>query len=134
MNKKKLTLEQEATVLFYLEKYHGRQMKGEGKELLYEIYRYWKQDRDSKVCSCLDRDTYKKVTNFINTIDWSEQTKTSPKMQQVLPEQYVEPIEIEEESTQPVDMKEVLEAMNAKIVEDEPKAKKPTKRRTRKKK
>lgn len=113
--KKQLTLEQEVKVLFYLENYRGTQIKGEHKELLYEIYRWWVQDRDSKVCDCLNRDTAKKVDGFIGTIDWSEETKTSPKMQQLLPNKYVEPIpEIEEEeSTQPVevDMEKLAKAI-----------------------
>ena len=134
--KKKLTLEQEALVLFYLENHRGKQIKGEHKEIVYEIYRFFKQDRDSSVCNCLNRDTAKKVDGFINTIDWSEKTKSSPKMKQLLPDLYVEPIEeIEEEvSTQPVDMNEVLKGMNAKVVEEEVELKKPTAKRRRKKK
>lgn len=113
MSKKKLTLEQEALVLFYLENHHGKQMKGETRTMMYDIYRMFKQDRDSSICGCLDRDTFRKVEGFINTIEWSEQTKTSPKMQQVLPNQYVEPIELEEVSTQPVevDMAKVAKAI-----------------------
>ena len=132
----KLTLEQEALVLAYLEYHRGKQMKGETRVMMYDIYRMFKQDRDKDVCSCLDRDTFKKVDGFINSIDWSEETRTSPKMQQVLPEQYVEPIEIEEVSTQPIDMDEVLQGMiKTTIPQDHvSKLKKPTKRRTRKKK
>lgn len=135
MNKKTLTLEQEATVLFYLENHRGKQMKGETRTIMYEIYRYFQQDRDSTICSCLDRDTFRKVDGFINSIEWSEQTKTSDKMKQVLPEQWVEPIQEmeEDESTQPIDMKEVLEGMNAKVIE-EPKPKKTTRKRTTRKK
>ena len=136
MSKKKISLEQEALVLFYLENHRGKQMKGESRDIVYDIYRIFKQDRDSSICGCLDRDTFKKVDSFINTIDWSEQTKTSPKMKQLLPDLYVEPIEeMEEEvSTQPVDMSEVLKGMNAKVVEEEVELKKPTKRRGRPKK
>lgn len=133
MSKKQLSLEQEATVLFYLENYRGKQMKGEARVIMYDIYRYFKQDRDKDVCSCLDRDTFKKVDGFINSIEWSEQTKTSPKMKQVLPQQYVEPIpEMEEEvSTQPIDMSEVLDSMKIRTTipqDDVAKLKKPTKR------
>ncbi len=103
MSKKKLTLEQEASVLHYLEHTRGKQLKGTNRTYLYEVYSMFSNDgRTIKTCSCLDRDTHKKVDNFINTIDWSEGTKTSEKMKQVLPNQYVEPIEIEEEQTQPV--------------------------------
>lgn len=117
MSKKTLTLEQEANILFYLENHRGRQMKGEARTLMYDIYRYFQQDRDGSVCTCLDRDTFRKVDGFINTVDWSEETRTSPKMQQVLPDKYVEPIvemsEELDESTQPVevDMEKVSKAI-----------------------
>lgn len=104
MSKIKLTLEQEAKVLAYLEYHHGRQMKGETRTFMYDIYRWFKQDRDASVCSCLDRDTFKKVEGFINTIDWSEETRSTEKMKQLLPNLYLEPIQIEEESTQPVEV------------------------------
>ena len=134
MSKQKLTLSQEATVLFWIENYRGKQMKGESRVTLYEIYRYFKQDRDKDVCTCLDRDTHKKVEGFINNIDWSEETRTSEKMKQVLPDSYIEPLELEEVSTQPIDMSEVLESMKIRTTipqEDAPKLKKPTAKRGR---
>jgi len=101
--KKKLTIEQEAIVLHYLEYTRGKQLKGANRAYLYDVYTIFSNDgRSVKTCSCLDRDTHRKVDNFINTIEWSEKTKTSQKMKQVLPKQYVEPIEIEEVQTQPV--------------------------------
>ena len=101
--KRKLTIEQEVSVLHYLEHTRGKQLKGTNRTYLYEVYSMFSNDgRSVKTCSCLDRDTHKKVDNFINTIEWSEKTKTSQKMKQVLPKQYVEPIEIEEAETQPV--------------------------------
>jgi len=101
--KRKLTIEQEVSVLHYLEHTRGKQLKGTNRTYLYEVYSMFSNDgRSVKTCSCLDRDTHKKVDNFINTIEWSEKTKTSQKMKQVLPKQYVEPIEIEEVETQPV--------------------------------
>lgn len=131
MSKKQLSLEQEALVLFYLENHRGKQMKGETRTMVYDIYRMFQQDRDASVCSCLDRDTFRKVDGFINNIEWSEQTKTSPKMQQVLPEKYVEPIQefYEEESTQPVevDMEKLAKAI-------EKRKKTTTRKRTPKKK
>ena len=116
---RKLTLEQEASVLFYLENHRGKIMKGETRELMYEIYSYFSKDgRNSKVCSCLDRDTFKKVDGFINVIDWSEETKTSERMKKVLPSRWVEPIKEmeEEESTQPVkvDVKKLQKAIEKK--------------------
>ena len=104
MSKVKLTLEQEAKVLAYLEYHHGKQMKGETRVMMYDIYRIFQQDRDKDVCSCLDRDTFKKVEGFINNIEWSEETRSSEKMKQLLPNLYLEPIQIEEESTQPVEV------------------------------
>ena len=101
--KNKLTLEQEASVLHYLEYTRGKQLKGTNRTYLYEVYNMFSSDgRSVETCSCLDRDTHKKVDNFINTIEWSEKTKSSEKMKQVLPNKYVEAIEIEEEQTQPV--------------------------------
>jgi len=101
--KRKLTIEQEVSVLHYLEHTRGKQLKGTNRTYLYEVYNIFSSDgRSVETCSCLDRDTHKKVDNFINTIEWSEKTKTSQKMKQVLPKQYVEPIEIEEIQTQPV--------------------------------
>lgn len=133
MSKKKLTLEQEALVLFYLENHRGKQMKGETRTMMYDIYRWFKPDRDASVCSCLDRDTFKKVDGFINTIDWSEETKTSPKMQSVLPEQYVEPIEelYEEESTQPVevDLKSLEKGLEKRLTNPSFEKETPLKRR-----
>ena len=125
MSKKKLTLEQEVIVLHYLEYHRDKAMKGEQRGSMYDVYRLFSGDRDASVCSCLDRDTHRKVDNFINNIDWSEETRQSAKMKQVLPHLYIEPIE--EESTQPIDMSEVVKGMN--------KSKKvATKRRPRKKK
>jgi hypothetical protein len=90
-------------VLHYLEYTRGKQLKGANRAYLYDVYTIFSNDgRSVKTCSCLDRDTHRKVDNFINTIEWSEKTKTSEKMKQVLPKQYVEPIEIEEVQTQPV--------------------------------
>jgi K+/H+ antiporter YhaU regulatory subunit KhtT len=100
--KKQLSLEQEALVLAYLEYHRGRQMKGDARQIVYDIYRIFQQDRDKDVCSCLDRDTFRKVDGFINSIEWSEETRSSEKMKQLLPNLYLEPIQIEEESTQPV--------------------------------
>jgi hypothetical protein len=102
--KKQLSLEQEALVLAYLEYHRGRQMKGDARQIVYDIYRIFQQDRDKDVCSCLDRDTFKKVEGFINNIEWSEETRSSEKMKQLLPNLYLEPIQIEEESTQPVEV------------------------------
>lgn len=104
MSKKtKLTLEEEAKVLHYIEYHRGKQMKGEQRGYMYDIYQIFSNDgRTTKTCGCLDRDTHKKVDNFINGIEWSEFTKTSAKMKELLPDKYVEPIEIEEVSTQPV--------------------------------
>ena len=120
--KNKLTLEQAASVLHYLEYTRGKQLKGVNRTYLYEVYNMFSSDgRSEKTCSCLDRDTHKKVDNFINTIEWSEGTKTSEKMKQVLPKQYVEPIWIEEEQTQPVEidldkLSKAIEKRKAKAV------------------
>tara|TARA_R110000803_G_scaffold102451_1_gene170540 strand:+ start:558 stop:965 length:408 start_codon:yes stop_codon:yes gene_type:complete len=111
--KKKLTIEQEATVLHYLEYTRGKQLKGANRAYLYDVYTIFSNDgRSVKTCSCLDRDTHRKVDNFINTIEWSEWTKSSEKMKQVLPKMYIEAIE-EEIQTQPVkvDMDKLAKAI-----------------------
>ena len=111
--KKKLTIEQEATVLHYLEYTRGKQLKGANRTYLYDVYTIFSNDgRSVKTCSCLDRDTHRKVDNFINTIEWSEWTKSSEKMKQVLPKMYIEAIE-EEIQTQPVkvDMDKLAKAI-----------------------
>lgn len=126
MSKNKLTLEQEASVLHYLEYTRGKQLKGINRTYLYEVYSMFGKDgRTIKTCSCLDRDTHRKVDNFINTIEWSETTKSSEKMKQVLPNQYVEPIELEEVSTQPVEinlekLSKAIEKRKAKAVPVKP--------------
>ena len=80
---------------------------------MYDVYTIFSNDgRSVKTCSCLDRDTHRKVDNFINTIEWSEWTKSSEKMKQVLPKMYIEAIE-EEIQTQPVkvDMDKLAKAI-----------------------
>jgi len=115
--KRKLTLQQEASVLHYVEYHRGKQMKGEQRAYMYEIYSMFSSDgRNVKTCGCLDRDTHKKVDNFINQIDWSEETKTSAKMKKLLPDTYVEPIDIPLVQTQPikVDVDKVVKAVKKK--------------------
>lgn len=139
MNKVKLDVTKEALVLYYLKNYRGRTMKGEARQTMYEVYQLFKNDgRDASVCTCLDRDTHNKVDGFINEIEWSQETLSSPTMQEVLPHLYIEPIVLEEESTQPVDMDEVLSNMKIRTTippEDMEKAKavpvKPQKRKPR---
>lgn len=108
---KKLTLSQEAKVLFWLENYKGKIMKGDSRELLYEIYSFFNgsDGRTSSVCSCLDRDTHRKVEGYINEIEWSKDTIKTPKLKELLPDIGT----YEEESTQPVkvDIKKVARAI-----------------------
>lgn len=120
---KKLTFEQEVKVLAYIEYHRGRQMKGGQRDEMYDIYRMFKQDRDKGVCTCLDRDTHNKVEGFIKDIEWSEETRQSPKMQQLLPDLYLEPIILEEESTQNVKVDIEKLAKSIKKRKSTPKAK-----------
>jgi len=119
---KKLTLEQEASVLHYVEHHRGKKMHGEQRKYMYDIYRIFKQDRDDKVCTCLDRDTHNKVEGFIKSIEWSDEVKSSPKMKELLPDSY-EPIILKEKSTQPVkvDVKKLAKAVKKR--KSTPKAK-----------
>lgn len=109
---KKLTLEQEASVLHYVEYHRGKKMHGEQRKYMYDIYRMFKQDRDDKVCTCLDRDTHNKVEGFIKSIEWSDEVKSSSKMKELLPDSY-EAIILKEKSTQPVkvDVKKLAKAV-----------------------
>jgi hypothetical protein len=101
--KNKLTLEQEASILHYIEYGRGKQMKGVQREYMYDIYSMFSNDgRSVSTCTCLDRDTHRKVDNFINKIEWSEKTKTSEKMKQLLPDSYIEPVPLVQ--TQPLKM------------------------------
>lgn len=120
---KKLTLEQEASVLHYIEYHRGKKMYGEQRKYMYDVYRFFKQDRDEKVCTCLDSDTHKKVDGFINSIDWSDDVIQSAKMKQLLPDIYVEPIKIKEVSTQPVKVNMDKLAKSIKKRKSAPKAK-----------
>jgi hypothetical protein len=112
MEKQKLTIEQEAQMLVYILYHKGRIMKGETRAMMYEIYRYFKQDRDASICSCLDRDTSRKVDGFIDSYSWSDEVRFSPRFAEAFPHlaQIKEELKEEfvEESTQPIDMDEVL--------------------------
>ena len=115
MEKQKLQIEQEANMLYYLLYQKGKIMKGDTRANMYEIYRYFKQDRDANVCSCLDRDTSRKVDGFIDSYSWSDEVRFSPRFAEVFPHlaQIKEELKEEfvEESTQPIDMNEVLDNM-----------------------
>tara|TARA_R110000782_G_C14499644_1_gene378438 strand:+ start:32 stop:439 length:408 start_codon:yes stop_codon:yes gene_type:complete len=126
MSKKNLSLEEEASVLHYIEYGRGKQMKGLQRDVMYNIYSLFSSDgRTVNTCGCLDRDTHKKVDNWINTIEWSEYTKSTDKMKELLPDVYIEPIEMEEVSTQPIKidldkLSKAIEKRKAKAVPVKP--------------
>jgi len=114
MEKQKLPIEKEANMLYYLIHQRGKVMKGDTRANMYEIYNYFKGDRDASICSCLDRDTAKKVDGFIDSYSWSDDTRFSPRFAEVFPHLAVvkEELELEPEiSSQPIDMDEVLKNM-----------------------
>ena len=101
MSKHKITVEQEEKVLEYIQHHRGQNMKGLQRNEMYNIYSMFASDgRNVNTCSCLDRDTHKKVDNWINRIEWSTNSRTTPKMKSLLPENYIEPVE--DISTQPI--------------------------------
>ena len=126
MSKKNLSLEEEASVLHYIEYGRGKQMKGFQRDVMYNIYSLFSSDgRTVNTCGCLDRDTHKKVDNWINTIEWSEYTKSTDKMKELIPDVYIEPIEMEEVSTQPIKidldkLSKAIEKRKAKAVPVKP--------------
>jgi len=111
----KLDTHQEAKMLLWLERYAKGIIRGEGRGLLYEIYSWFGDGRDTSTCSCLDSDTWKKVKNFVDGWSWSEEVRKTPKFAQVLPTLAIleEP---EEQSTQPVtvDLKKVAQKLKRK--------------------
>jgi len=132
MEKIKLSYEQEANMLYYLLNQRGRVMKGDVRGNMYEIYKYFNGDRDESICSCLDRDTARKVDNFINGYSWSDETRFTPRFRDAFPHLALVKEELQTEpeiSTQPIDMNEVLEGMvKAKSVPVKPVKKVKTKK------
>ena len=115
----KLTIEQEAKMLLWYSEFSKGMIKGHGREMMYEIYSYMRNDRNSNVCKCLDPDTHKKVLNFIGGYDWSEEIRKTPRFAEILPHlalQDDEDVIFEIENNQPVkvDLGKVAKALKKK--------------------
>jgi hypothetical protein len=84
----KLTLEQETTILFYIENYQGKSSKHMDRGLMYEIYNFFnpKEGRGTHVCTCLDKDTHGKVNNMISSYTFSDKIRFTPRFHQLLPQ------------------------------------------------
>jgi len=101
---KKLTEQQEIIVLHFIENCRGKSTYGDCRKYMYDVYKIFKNDgRDVSTCSCLDRDTARKVDGFINIVEWSDEIRSTARFKSILPHLYKE-IEEEsiEDSTQPV--------------------------------
>jgi len=131
----KLTIEQEAKILFYIENFQGKNSRHMDRKLMYEIFNFFnpKEGRGDHVCTCLDKDTYNKVNNMISSYTFSDEMRFSPRFHDLLPHlalvKEAEPLE-EEDNVGKMDMSMFLKK------EEEPTAKsvpvKPV-RKTRKK-
>jgi hypothetical protein len=103
MSKITLDITQETKMLVWITEYNKGIVKGLGRDIMYEIYRFFRQDRDGNVCKCLDPDTHKKVVNFINGWDWSEEIRKTAKFQELKPDLAIfEEVEFETDNNQPV--------------------------------
>ena len=105
MSKKQLTYEQEVEILHFIEYCQGKSTHGDCRGYMYEIYQMFMNDgRNAGVCSCLDRDTARKVNNFIGGYSFSDEIRFTDRFHKLLPHlALVREEVIEEEST--VDVK-----------------------------
>ena len=83
----KLTLEQEVKILFYIENYQGRTSKHMDRKLMYEIFNYFnpREGRGEHVCTCLDKDTYNKVSKMISGYTFSDEIRLTERFHSLLP-------------------------------------------------
>ena len=83
----KLTLEQEVKILFYIENYQGRTSKHMDRKLMYEIFNYFnpREGRGEHVCTCLDKDTYNKVSKMISAYTFSDEIRLTERFHSLLP-------------------------------------------------
>jgi hypothetical protein len=83
----KLTLEQEVKILFYIENYQGRTSKHMDRKLMYEIFNYFnpREGRGEHVCTCLDKDTYNKVSKMISSYTFSDEIRFTERFHSLLP-------------------------------------------------
>jgi len=124
MSKIELTIQEEAKILYFIEHCQGKSMRGDCRNDMYEIYTMFKNDgRNSSVCSCLDRDTAKKVDGFITSYTFSDELRFSDRFHDLLPHLAL----IKEESEKPLEEVSNMGEMDMSkfLKKEEPKAKKP---------
>ena len=83
----KLTLEQEVKILFYIQNYQGKTSKNMDRSLMYEIFNYFnpREGRGEHVCTCLDKDTYNKVSKMISGYTFSDEIRLTERFHSLLP-------------------------------------------------
>jgi hypothetical protein len=80
------TIEQEANILHFIENCQGHSTRGGCRNDMYDIYAIFKNDgRNANVCTCLDRDTAKKVDNFISAYTFSDEIRFTDRFHKLLP-------------------------------------------------
>ena len=132
----KLTIEQEAKILFYIENFQGKNSRHMDRKLMYEIFNYFnpREGRGEHVCTCLDKDTYNKVNNMISSYTFSDEIRFTERFHSLLPHlalvQEAEVLE-EEDNVGKMDMSMFLKKEEPKA---EPVPVKPRKKRVTKKK
>lgn len=130
---KKLTYEQEVTILHFIQYCQGHSMKGDCRGYMYDVYQMFKNDgRNSGVCTCLDGDTAKKVDGFITTYTFSDEIRMTPRFHSLLPHLAL----IEQSANEPLE--EVSNVDTSEVTKMFTKAKsvpvKPTRKKTTTKK
>jgi len=127
--KKELKEIEEVKILAFIEYCQGSSTRGTCRDDMYEIYSMFKSDgRNSGSCTCLDRDTAKKVDNFITSYTFTDKTRFTERFAKLLPhlalikEEAKKPLE--EEST--TDLSEGMDKFKkkAKSVPVKPRKKK----------
>ena len=129
--KKKLEYVQEVKILAFIEYCQGAAHRGDCRLDMYEIYQMFKSDgRNSGVCTCLDKDTAKKVDNFISGHTFSDEIRFTERFHKLLPSLAL----IKEEAEKPLEEKsntDLSEGMD-KFVKAKSVPKKPVKRKRKK--
>ena len=134
----KLTLEQEVKILFYIENYQGKTSKNMDRKLMYEIFNYFnpKEGRGEHVCTCLDKDTYNKVSKMISSYTFSDEIRFTERFHQLLPHLAL----VQEDAKEEIEVEDNVGEMDMSMFlkKEEPIAKsvpvKPRKKRVTKKK
>lgn len=130
---KKLDYTEEVKILAFIEYCQGHSTRGDCRTNMYEIYQMFKKDgRDSSTCTCLDRDTAKKVDNFITSYTFSDEIRFTERFHKLLPNLAL----IKEEAEKPLEEisnTDLSEGMDKFIKAKKPPVKAVRRKRTKKK-